>query len=298
MNDFREFLRGFKPKYRAKYNSEQAKITIEEGGVAPPSMPLYDNLSTARGDVVLYEQYLKQLRETGESVLNVDAINLVAYPPTKRLYHQLINYPQEMVPIMDQVLKDVMTEMADEELEVVRNRRAEGQISEMELRMMEEEVRDVEGRVYKTRPFGGEITINMRDLNPGGKLLARFEDAELMDRYRQARLRQGTCNSCHSCHSRHVYGWVASGYDEEYSWYQASSDVSSASILSRSTLTEERLPSPTSVLETSVVPRAQCRSFTIDPPSSTSRSSDCKRPPMLYPMGRHLTLFRCVFMMS
>jgi DNA replication licensing factor MCM4 len=206
MNDFREFLRGFKPKYRAKYNSEQAKITIEEGGVAPPSMPLYDNLSTARGDVVLYEQYLKQLRETGESVLNVDAINLVAYPPTKRLYHQLINYPQEMVPIMDQVLKDVMTEMADEELEVVRNRRAEGQISEMELRMMEEEVRDVEGRVYKTRPFGGEITINMRDLNPGGKLLARFEDAELMDRYRQARLRQGTCNSCHSCHSRHVYG--------------------------------------------------------------------------------------------
>jgi DNA replication licensing factor MCM4 len=206
MNDFREFLRGFKPKYRAKYNSEQAKITIEEGGVAPPSMPLYDNLSTARGDVVLYEQYLKQLRETGESVLNVDAINLVAYPPTKRLYHQLINYPQEMVPIMDQVLKDVMTEMADEELEIVRNRRAEGQISEMELRMMEEEVRDVEGRVYKTRPFGGEITINMRDLNPGGKLLARFEDAELMDRYRQARLRQGTCNSCHSCHSRHVYG--------------------------------------------------------------------------------------------
>jgi DNA replication licensing factor MCM4 len=206
MNDFREFLRGFKPKYRAKYNSEQAKITIEEGGVAPPSMPLYDNLSTARGDVVLYEQYLKQLRETGESVLNVDAINLVAYPPTKRLYHQLINYPQEMVPIMDQVLKDVMTEMADEELEVVRNRRAEGQISEMELRMMEEEVRDVEGRVYKTRPFGGEITINMRDLNPGGKLLARFEDAELMDRYRQARLRQGSCNSCHSCHSRHVYG--------------------------------------------------------------------------------------------
>jgi len=170
MNDFREFLRGFKPKYRAKYNSDQAKLIIEEGGVAPPSMPLYDNVSTARGEVVLYEQYLKQLRETGEEVLNVDAINLIAYPPTKRLYNQLINYPQEMVPIMDQVLKDVMTEMADEELENVRNRRAEGQISAAEMRMMEEEVRDIEGRVYKTRPFGGETTINMRDLNPGGEL--------------------------------------------------------------------------------------------------------------------------------
>jgi DNA replication licensing factor MCM4 len=206
MNDFREFLRGFKPKYRAKYNSDQAKIVIEEGGVAPPSMPLYDNLSTARGEVVLYEQYLKQLRETGESVLNVDAINLVAYPPTKRLYNQLINYPQEMVPIMDQVLKDVMTEMADEELENVRNRRAEGQISEAELRMMEEEVRDVEGRVYKTRPFGGETTINMRDLNPGGELSASIFKNEADGRHRQACFRQGSSHSCYSCHSRHVDG--------------------------------------------------------------------------------------------
>jgi DNA replication licensing factor MCM4 len=174
MNDFREFLRGFKPKYRAKYNSEQAKIIIEDGGVAPPSMPLYDNLPTARAEVVLYEEYMKQLAETGEEVLNVDAINLIAYPPTKRLYHQLINYPQEMVPIMDQVLKDVMVEMADEDLEQVRIRRAEGQISEMELQMKEAGVTELGKRVYKTRPFGGETTINMRDLNPGGESAEPF----------------------------------------------------------------------------------------------------------------------------
>lgn len=175
MNDFRQFLRGFKPKYRANYNSQQAKITVDAGGTAPPSMPLYDNLPSARAEVVLYEQYLKQMRSTGESVLNVDAINLIAYPPTKRLYHQLVNYPQDMVPIMDQVLKDVMTEMADEVLETYRTRRAEEQISELELRTMEEEVREVEGRVYKTRPFGGEQTINMRDLNPGGTLLCSLK---------------------------------------------------------------------------------------------------------------------------
>jgi DNA replication licensing factor MCM4 len=208
MNDFREFLRGFKPKYRAKYNSEQAKIVIEAGGVAPPSMPLYDNLPTARSEVVLYEEYLKQLRETGESVLNVDAINLVAYPPTKRLYHQLINYPQEMVPIMDQVLKDVMTEMADEELENARNRQMEGQMSDLELATMEEIVREVEGRVYKTRPFGGETTINMRDLNPGGKLLCAWvmQRPQLIARHRQACFRQGASHPCNTRHSRHVDG--------------------------------------------------------------------------------------------
>lgn len=169
MNDFRQFLRGFKPKYRGNYNAQQAKITVDAGGIAPPPMALYDNLPARRGEVVLYEEYLKQMRETGESVLNVDAVNLLAYPPTKRLYHQLMNYPQEMVPIMDQVLKDVMTEMADEELENCRTKRAEDQISEFELRKMEEGVREVEGRVYKTRPFGGERTVNMRDLNPGGE---------------------------------------------------------------------------------------------------------------------------------
>jgi len=39
--------------------------------------------------------------------------NLLAYPPSKKLYIQLTKYPQEVVPAMDQVLKDLMLELAD-----------------------------------------------------------------------------------------------------------------------------------------------------------------------------------------
>lgn len=169
MNDFRNFLRGFKPKYRAAYNSTIAKGIIEAGGTAPPPMPLYDGVSNVKGEEVLYERYLSQLRETGQTNLNLDALNLLAYPPTKKLYHQLANYPQEVIPIMDQVLRDVMIETAQEELEGSQNRYADGQLGELELRVLEEEVREVEGRVFKVRPFGGERSVNMRDLNPGGE---------------------------------------------------------------------------------------------------------------------------------
>jgi len=173
MNDFRSFLRGFKIKYRAAYNTTQAKAIIESGGIAPPVMPLYDGLTSAQGEAVLYERYLRQLRETAQTNLNLDAVNLLAYPPTKKLYHQLVNYPQEVIPIMDQVLRDVMIESAEEELEAVQNRYADGHIGELDVRVVEEEVREIEGRVFKVRPFGGERTVNMRDLNPGGKLLGK-----------------------------------------------------------------------------------------------------------------------------
>ncbi|EIW69298.1 hypothetical protein TREMEDRAFT_30971 [Tremella mesenterica DSM 1558] len=167
MNEFRSFLRGFKPKYRAVYNDSIAQSFLEEGKQAPPPMPLYDGLSAQAAEAVLYERYLKQLRLTGQTNLNLDALNLLSYGPTKKLYHQLVNYPQEVIPIMDQVLRDVMIEMADEELEIAQNKYAEGTIQEIELRMLEEDLKDIEGRVYKVRPFGGDRTVNMRDLNPG-----------------------------------------------------------------------------------------------------------------------------------
>ena len=169
MNDFRSFLRGFKVKYRAAYNTTISKQAVEAGGLAPPPMPLYDGLLPAQGEQVLYERYLRHLRETGQTNLNLDALNLLAYPPTKKLYHQLVSYPQEVIPIMDQVLRDVMIESAEEELEAVQAKLADGQVGELDVRVVEEEVREVEGRVFKVRPFGGEKTINMRDLNPGGK---------------------------------------------------------------------------------------------------------------------------------
>jgi DNA replication licensing factor MCM4 len=85
----------------------------------------------------------------------------LSFPPTRKLYHQLVAYPQEVIPIMDQVLKDVMIELAEEDWEIME----EG----LERDLVEEEGRDMAGRVYKVRPFGGEKVVNMRELNPQGE---------------------------------------------------------------------------------------------------------------------------------
>lgn len=180
MNDFRKFLVDFKIKYRTKYNEGLARQAEEAGKLPPASMPLYDGVGAIRGEHALYEEYLATLRQTGQTNLNLDALNLLSFPPTKRLYSQLCNYPQEVIPIMDQVLRDVIIEKADDELVRAQNAYAEGRMDELELRAMEEDVREVEGRVFKVRPFGGDRTVNMRDLNPGGTSLSCV-DGEVAD---------------------------------------------------------------------------------------------------------------------
>ena len=80
---------------------------------------------------------------------------------------------------MDQVLRDVMIETAEEELESARDG---GTMGELEMRVLEEEVGEVEGRVFKVRPYGGERSVNMRDLNPGGTASCPGEGIQLMMR--------------------------------------------------------------------------------------------------------------------
>jgi DNA replication licensing factor MCM4 len=149
MRLFRDFLKGFKPKYRVSYDREL--------GLKTPAFT-----SPAEGEAILYESYFRRMRQTGETNLNLDVINLVAYPPSKKLHSQLLKYPQEVIPAMDQVLKDMMLDIADMDhqagLEGMQG--AEG----------EEEIGDIMimGRVYKVRPFRLPA-VNMRSLNPSGR---------------------------------------------------------------------------------------------------------------------------------
>ena len=146
MKLFRDFLRGFKPKYRVSHDRD---LGLQTRAFTSP----------AEGEVILYETYFRRMRQTGETNLNLDVINLVAYPPSKKLHSQLLKYPQEVIPAMDQVLKDLMLDIADMDhqagLEGMQG--AEG----------EEEIGDIMGRVYKVRPFGLP-PVNMRSLNPSG----------------------------------------------------------------------------------------------------------------------------------
>lgn len=146
MRLFKDFLRGFKPKYRTAHDRDLG-------------LPTRAYASPEEGEVSLYEMYLRRMRTTGETNLNLDAVNLLAYPPSRKLHSQLIKYPQEVVPAMDQSLKDMMLETA----EMDQQARLEGMVgNDGQL-----EIAEILGKVYKVRPFGLDA-VNMRDLNPTG----------------------------------------------------------------------------------------------------------------------------------
>lgn len=149
MKVFRDFFKGFKPKYRVMYDRERGLRTRAFS-------------SPDEAEVILYETYFRRMRQTGETNLNLDITNLLAYPPSKKLHTQLVKYPQEVIPAMDQVLKDLMLEVADADQQagVDGMQGAEG----------DEEIADIMGRVYKVRPFG-LLSVNMRTLNPSGESL-------------------------------------------------------------------------------------------------------------------------------
>ena len=145
MKFFRDFLHGFKPKYRAAHDREHGARAAA--------------LSKEQGEVVLYETYLRRMRVTGETNLNLDMANVLSYPKCRKLHGQLVKYPQEVVPAMDQVLKDLMLEIAEQD--------AEMGAAGMTGAQGEEEIAEIMGKVYKVRPFGLK-SVNMRDLNPIG----------------------------------------------------------------------------------------------------------------------------------
>ncbi|KAF8186431.1 hypothetical protein BJ912DRAFT_1043153 [Pholiota molesta] len=144
MKVFRDFFKGFKPKYRVMYDRERGLRTRAFS-------------SPDEAEVVLYETYFRRMRQTGETNLNLDVTNLLAYPPSKKLHTQLVKYPQEVIPAMDQVLKDLMLEVADAD--------QQAGVDGMQGDEGDEEIADIMGRVYKVRPFG-LLSANMRTLNP------------------------------------------------------------------------------------------------------------------------------------
>lgn len=137
MQLFRSFLRGFRVKYRWAHARSLGLSTARTGG---------------NGETLIYEEYLRQMRATNQTNLNLRVSDLEAFPPARRLATQLQRYPQEMVPIMDQVLKDEMLEMVYDDVHNGRGAAAE-------------DVEMVESLLYKVRPCGLH-PVNMRGLNP------------------------------------------------------------------------------------------------------------------------------------
>ncbi|PWN25165.1 putative replication licensing factor MCM4 [Jaminaea rosea] len=146
MTMFRSFLRGFRLKYRWSYQKQHHPEVARKPR------------TSSDAEFLLYESYLRRMRQTDQTSLNLRASDLAAYPPTHKLAHFLVKYPNEIIPIMDQVLKDEMIELAYDDAKEQRDG-MEGELGAQEIEMME-------GRLYKVRPYGLDA-INMRNLNPG-----------------------------------------------------------------------------------------------------------------------------------
>jgi hypothetical protein len=183
MKLFRDFFKGFKPKYRISYDRD---LGLKTRALSSPQ----------EGEVLLYETYFRRMRQTGETNLNLDVVNLLAYPPSKKLHSQLLKYPQEVIPAMDQVVKDLMLEVAEQD--------QQDGLEGMQGVEGDEEVNEIMSKIYKVRPFG-LLSANMRTLNPSGKppSCPKYFPLLTQRRHRQAGMHQRPSHSRDTSHSGH-----------------------------------------------------------------------------------------------
>ena len=96
---FKDFLRNFTKKYiMFRDGYDDAAVKAAPDAESKPYWEALENMLVL-GSVRLY--------------LDVSDLNL--YPPTRKLWHQLQAYPQEIVPVMDQSVHDLMVEIAGAE---------------------------------------------------------------------------------------------------------------------------------------------------------------------------------------
>ncbi|KAK9462542.1 MCM2/3/5 family-domain-containing protein [Lipomyces oligophaga] len=115
---FTGFLQGFRRKYRMV----QDGLTVRTG----------------EGEDRVYYDMLQDMYKLGVTNLNLDIQDLRSYPPARGLYYNLLKYPQELIPVMDQAVRDTVIEMMTSTLN----------LSQAEIAEHESQV------VYKVRPFG------------------------------------------------------------------------------------------------------------------------------------------------
>lgn len=175
MSVFKDFLHNYQRKYRMWVDGATEEDTSE-----PDS----------GGNDRLYVEMLNNMRQLGIGTLNLDVRNLKAYPSTIKLWHQLQAYPHEIVPLMDQAVKDVIVDQAAEEMARLRAEQPQRLQGRAQIRrdssmpaapssdtnihsdqadQITDLVMEAETRVYKVKPFGLETSVNMRELNPNGR---------------------------------------------------------------------------------------------------------------------------------
>ncbi|KAL8980892.1 MAG: hypothetical protein Q9177_005747 [Variospora cf. flavescens] len=172
MSVFKDFLKNYQKKYRMWIDG-----ATEEDTSQPES----------GGNDKIYIEMLNNMRQFGVGSLNLDARNLKAYPSTIKLWHQLQAYPAEIIPIMDQAVKDIIVDQAEEEMARLRSEQqhrlqgrpqarasssmppalsSDANVHSDQISQIPDLVMEAETKVYKVKPFGLDASINLRELNP------------------------------------------------------------------------------------------------------------------------------------
>lgn len=168
-NAFKSFLRNYKLKYRLIKEEQPDEV-----------------VNAPENQAKVYWEGLETMLALGASKLYLDLRDLKAYPETEKMWYQLQAYPQELVPIMDQSVHDMMIEIARQEMARQRSQtssaRQPSQSSEPAIpssdkpedaptprpvAQRETTLEDlVAETIYMVRPYGLDKTTNLRDLNP------------------------------------------------------------------------------------------------------------------------------------
>lgn len=173
MSAFKNFLYNFATKYRL----------WADGATEDETRLLGDSAEERE-----YMTMLKNMLGLGVNSMNLDVKHLKAYPTTRKLWHQLQAYPQEIIPLMDQAIKDLTLELAIKEVDRLRTRSQRNQSHLRDLSsappapssdamaesahpqpVVPDLVAEVEAKPFKVLPFGLDSSVNMRDLDPAGR---------------------------------------------------------------------------------------------------------------------------------
>lgn len=210
---FKEFLRNFTQKYRMYRDGfSDADVAAAPDAESKPYLEAMENMLLL-----------------GTTRLYLDVSDLNLYPPTRKLWHQIQAYPQEIVPVMDQSVHDLMVELA--RADSIRSRPSQssaGQDTQNSTQSSEPvfpssdrpdepatprpqqdqpSLEDqVSANLYVVRPFGLDKTINLRDLNPSGMFTSASKPfwnslTDQLNRHGPSYLYQGPGHSNDASHS-------------------------------------------------------------------------------------------------
>ncbi|PVU95874.1 hypothetical protein BB561_001547 [Smittium simulii] len=116
---FKDFLQNFTINHYNVWKNMLSSETLSKNKLNFESDVDMDSNDNSKNLKPLYSVYLERMHKTEVWQLNLNALHLLAYEPSRVLYKQLLNYPEEVIPIMDHVLTEAyMSKYSDEQYDI------------------------------------------------------------------------------------------------------------------------------------------------------------------------------------